>query len=174
YGENDQIVYQSGVYSETGGVLIQDADLAWFGTWQGVSSAWGSTLGVDPNTFHFHLALNNEIQFDNRIPPRGFNNAAFLSENIAPVGVVYADGQHWADVQYSLPTGVTRILIELKYQVASRDYIEFLKDANFTNSAGQTLYSLWENTGMSPPVVMANLQKLTGASIFLPIVNQNP
>lgn len=169
YDINGNIIYQSGVYDEATGTLIEDAGLAWFGTWQGLSEDWAAALGVDPDTYHFHLALNNEIQFDNRIPPRGFNNAAFLAANIAPVGVTYADGQYWADVQYNLPDDIFIVTVELKYQLASRSYIEFLRDSNFSNTAGQTLYDLWTLTGMSPPVVMANEMVVTGYRIFIPV-----
>ena len=173
YDDNEQVIYQSGVYDEATATLLQDPDLAWFGTWQGLSEDWASVLGVDASTYHFHLALNNEVQFDNRIPPRGFDNAAFLAASIAPVGAAYADGQYWADVLYTLPEGVTHVVVELKYQLASRSYIEFLRDANFSNSAGQTIYDLWTQTGMSPPVVMASWPN-AGQSIFIPLVIKNP
>ena len=37
----------------------------------------------------------------------------------------------------------------------SRDYVEFLRDENTTNSAGQTLYDAWVAHGRAAPVVMA-------------------
>lgn len=169
YDMNGNIIYQSGVYDEATATLIEDPDLTWFGTWQGLSEEWAAALGVDADTYHFHLALNNEVQFDNRIPPRGFNNAAFLAASIAPVGVTYADGQYWADVQYTLPDGVFSVTVELKHQIASRDYIEFLRDANFTNDAGDILYDLWTQTNMSPPIVMADEMIVGGYKIYLPI-----
>ena len=42
--------------------------------------------------------LNNVVVKDNRIPPRGFTNAAFEAFDGAPVGATYADGQYWDDV----------------------------------------------------------------------------
>jgi len=173
YDVAGNILYHSGEYDETTGTLIQDADLAWFGTWQGLSDDWAATLGQDPASYHFHLALNNEVQFDNRIPPRGFDNAAFLAASIAPVGVTYPDGQYWADVEYTLPDGVFMVTVALKYQLASRDYIEFLRDANFTNDAGQTLYDLWGLTDMSPPVIMANEMMILGYQLYLPFTIQS-
>lgn len=169
YDAGGNVIYQSGAYDEVTATLTEDPDLAWFGTWQGLSDDWATSLGVDPASYHFHLALNNEVQFDNRIPPRGFDNAAFLAASIAPVGVTYADGQHWADVQYTLPDGIVRVTIELKYQIASRDYIEFLRDANFTNNAGEILYDLWTQTNMSPPVVMATEEVITVYQVYLPV-----
>lgn len=174
YDRNDNVVYQSGAYDEATATLIQDPDLAWFGTWQGLSEDWATALGVDPTSYHFHLALNNEVQFDNRIPPRGFDNAAFLAASIAPVGATYADGQYWADVQYTLPEGVFRVTVKLKYQLASRSYIEFLQNANFSNNAGDVLHNLWTLTGMSPPEEMTSKTVVTGFQIFLPLTIQAP
>jgi hypothetical protein len=169
YDQAGNVVYHSGAYDETTGTLTQDGDLAWFGTWQGLSEDWATALGVNPETFHFHLALNNEVQFDNRIPPRGFNHVAFQAASIAPVGAVYADGQYWADVQYTLPEEVFVVTVTLRYQLASRDYIDFLREANDTNEAGELLYDLWTLTGMSPPEEMATVRVVTGYQIFLPL-----
>ncbi|HNB51278.1 MAG TPA: hypothetical protein PK530_05025, partial [Anaerolineales bacterium] len=169
------VVYHSGDYDQATGTLIQDADLAWFGTWQGLSEEWAAALGVDPTSYHFHLALNNEVQFDNRIPPRGYNYDEFLAASIAPVGATYADGQYWADVQYTLPEGVATVTITLHYQLASRSYIEFLKDTNFTNENGNILYDLWTQTNMSPPENMATRVLGTVYRLFIPITRQtNP
>lgn len=59
---------------------------------------------VYPEGPSFHFVLNNKIFFDNRIPPRGFTNAAFQEIQSPPVGYSYADGQYWDDTQYILPT----------------------------------------------------------------------
>jgi hypothetical protein len=47
------------------------------------------------------------------------------------------------------------VAVALRYQSASREYMEFLRDENHTNDAGQRLYDLWAANGMSEPVVMA-------------------
>lgn len=70
-------------------------------------------LPVGPN---FHLALANTKYFDNRIPPRGFTNAAYAEIGALPVGVTYADGQYWDDTTYPIPAGAARVVATLYYQ----------------------------------------------------------
>jgi hypothetical protein len=102
----------------------------------------------------FHFVLNNTWLKDNRIPPRGFTNAGFDSVQAAPVGAVYADGQYWDDTVYPVPANAARAEVRVFYQTASKEYIEFLRDENTTNTAGQVLYDQWELLGKSPPVEM--------------------
>jgi hypothetical protein len=167
FGADGQALYASGVYDDAAGELIHDADLRRFYVEQGLSADWAAALGKAAGPTH-HVALNNAILFDNRIPPRGFENAAFLAADIAPAGEAYADGQYWADAAYSLPPGVVRVLVELRYQTASRDYVAFLRDANYTTADGELLYTLWQQTGRSAPVTIARLH--VPGVIFLPVV----
>jgi hypothetical protein len=99
----------------------------------------------------FNLALNNKVLFDNRIPPRGFTNAAFAAVGAAPIGATYADGQHWDDTAFLIPQGTKFVEVRFLHQIASREYIEFLLNNNTTNNAGVTIYNAWIATGMSPP-----------------------
>lgn len=103
----------------------------------------------------FHLVLNSVIHKDNRIPPMGFNNAAFESVQAgsAPSGL-YADGQYWDDTQYAVPAGARSVTVNVFHQTTTREYIEFLRDANTTNNAGQLAYNLWAAFGKSEPVLM--------------------
>ncbi len=101
-----------------------------------------------------HLVLNNEVIFDNRIPPRGFNNADFAAFGGAPVAYTYADGQYWDDTAFTIPAGATSAVATLYFQTSSREYMEFLRDTNVTNDFGQTAYDLWEQHGKSAPVAM--------------------
>ena len=107
-----------------------------------------------PYNAHFHLALNNVIEFDNRIPPVGFENDAFEAIQAAPVGYTYEDGQHWDDTFYAIPKGATKAVVTLYYQTTSKEYIEFLRDANVTDTNGQEAYDLWVSNGKSAPVDM--------------------
>jgi hypothetical protein len=161
------LVYASGVYSDAAGELVHDPDLRLFHVEHGLSPEWAAALDRDPGPSH-HVALNNAILFDNRIPPRGFSNDAFLGADIAPAGEVYADGQYWADAAYTLPPGVVRVTVELRYQTASRDYVTFLRDSNFTTPDGDVLYALWQQTGRSAPVTMATLH--VPDVTFLPLI----
>jgi len=103
-----------------------------------------------------HLAMNNVREFDNRIPPRGFTNAAYESFDGQPVGASYADGQYWDDVTYPVGPAAVGAEVTLYYQTASREYVEFLRDINTTNAAGNILFDLWDDHGKSEPVVMAH------------------
>ncbi len=123
-------------------------------TIHGLSPGWAMTLGLNPGP-SFHLVLNDTIEFDNRIPPRGFTNAAFDAFDGDPVGVTFLDGQYWDDVVY--PVGVDAVQAEatLYYQTASKEYIEFLRDTDVTTASGNILFDLWNDHGKSEPVVMA-------------------
>ncbi len=107
-----------------------------------------------PEAPSFHFVLNNKIYKDNRIPPRGFTNANFESIQAHPVGYSYADGQFWDDTVYAVPCDAASATVTVFHQTTSREYIEFLKNENVTNNAGQIAYDEWMAAGMSAPVVM--------------------
>lgn len=105
----------------------------------------------------FHFVLNNLWLKDNRIPPRGFRNDTFAAIQATPVAYSYADGQYWDDTRFPVPFGACRVEATLYYQTTSKEYIEFLRDENTTNSAGDDAYALWEQFGKSAPVAMDTL-----------------
>ncbi|HWL92183.1 MAG TPA: hypothetical protein VNT79_01495, partial [Phycisphaerae bacterium] len=116
-------------------------------------------VGLPPGP-SFHVALSNQVWKDNRIPPRGFSNAAYSAINAAPVDATYADGQFWDETRFPIPPNATGVRVRLFYEAASREYIEFLRDRN-PNAAqegdrGEVLYNLWANGGNTPqPELMA-------------------
>jgi hypothetical protein len=111
----------------------------------------------------FHFALNNMVVKDNRIPPRGFTNANFEAVQAAPVGYSYADGAFSDVTTYSVPEETYRIEVKLLYQTTSKEYIEFLRDNNVTDTKGQVLYDLWVANGKSSPVVMREIEFFTSS-----------
>jgi hypothetical protein len=117
-----------------------------------------STLGIPgvPDGTLFHFVLNNDVLKDNRIPPRGFTNAAYEDFGGAPVAYSYADGQYWDESFYTIPSGTTSAEVTLYYQSTSKEFVEFLRDENTTNTKGQEMYDLWNDNGKSPPEVMAS------------------
>jgi hypothetical protein len=159
------VVYESGRYQFAiaeivgyGAAMIDpdyDPDLHVWETVQGISPGLALTLGMMSGPSH-HLTLNDTIEFDNRIPPRGFTNAAYEAFNGEPVGQAYADGQYWDDVVYPVGVSAVQAEVTLYYQTASKEYVEFLNDENVTNSAGPIMFDLWDQNGKSEPVVMAN------------------
>jgi Cytochrome c554 and c-prime len=119
----------------------------------GLDAAAAAATGK-PEGPGFHFAINNKVFKDNRIPPMGFSNAAFESVQALPVNASYADGQYWDDTLFELPQGATRAEVRVFHQTTTKEYIEFLRDANTTNSAGQIAYDQWVLNGKSAPVEM--------------------
>ncbi|TMQ72136.1 MAG: hypothetical protein E6K80_03610, partial [Candidatus Eisenbacteria bacterium] len=153
------IVYHSGAYDASNATLIRDPDAVVYEKHLGLSPAWAARLGL-PAGPSFHFVLNDTIYKDNRIPPRGFTAAAFASFGGAPVDDArptprYPDGQYWDDSSFRLPASARSVAVALLYQTTSKEYIEFLRDENQTNDAGQRLYDLWASHGRGEPVLMA-------------------
>ncbi|TFH44212.1 MAG: hypothetical protein E4G94_03965 [ANME-2 cluster archaeon] len=92
----------------------------------------------------FHFVLMNYIEKDNRIPPKGFNKAAYEDDGafIIPRDAKdtdYPNGQNWDTTPYTFnfnPTtgGTGRSTISvtatLYYQTFNTEYIEFLKETD--------------------------------------------
>ncbi len=154
YDEDDNLVFESAHYDPATGELGHDAAAAIYHIEGGLSPGLAAALGM-PAGPSFHFVLNDTTYFDNRIPPRGFTNAAFETIQSPPVGYAYADGQHWDDRAYTLPNSARTVHARLYYQATSPEYIAFLRDENTTNSIGQQLYDAWANHGRATPVLMA-------------------
>ena len=173
------LIYSSGAYDAATGTLTEDADLQLYEAKHGISTDLAAQLGV-PAGESFHFMLNNEILHDNRIPPRGYEFAAFAAAGAAPFtnGTAdptrYADGQFWDTVSYTLPAETDVAFVRLLHQVASQEYIEFLRDESpffgDPNSNGQILYDLWAGNGRSQPTVM--VQKAVGLTTYLPLIHK--
>ena len=154
------VVYQSGVYNASTGVLTRDAKARIYEAELGLSPAFATQLGL-PAGPSFHFALNDTLYKDNRIPPAGFTNAAYDVFGGAPVDLEgptprYADNQNWDIATYTLPAAAASVVATLYYQTTSKEYVEFLKSENTTNAAGQTLQTAWTSNGRAAPVVMAS------------------
>jgi hypothetical protein len=161
YDGASQLTYESGAYDPAAGLLTLDEDIVVYETKPGLSPGLASSLGLLAGP-SFHFVLNDTIYKDNRIPPLGFTNAGFDAFGGAPVdsewsgsGPRYEDGQNWDTSVYRVPPGTETIVTTLYYQTISREYVEFLRDENVTDTAGQTLYDLWTENGRAAPVVMA-------------------
>jgi hypothetical protein len=116
-----------------------------------VAEATGMPVG--PN---YHGVFCNAIFKDNRIPPRGFTNEAFKEIQSPPVAAAYRDGQYWDDTQFMVPMDATSVTVRVYYQTVSKEFVDFLRDANYTNDAGEILYQEWSKAGKSPPVDMVS------------------
>lgn len=149
---NGQLVAEHGRYDAATAVLTT-ADTKVYEAVQGLDAAVAAATGL-PAGESFHFVLNNVWIKDNRIPPRGFSNAAFEAVQAAPVAYSYADGQYWDDTAFDAPWGARQALVRVLHQTTTREYIEFLRDTNTTNSAGAIAYEQWLASGRSPPIEM--------------------
>ncbi len=106
----------------------------------------------------FHFVLNDIIIKDNRIPPQGFNNAAFAKHLSQPIDATYADRQYWDDIELQLPRNCKKIVARLMYQSVSWEYMKFLAEENRTDDWGKRLFHAWQQTGGCEPTVMAEIE----------------
>ncbi len=149
---NGELVRENGGYDFNAATLDEATTKVYEGK-MGVDAAVSAATGVPVGPSH-HFALNNKWYKDNRIPPRGFTNAGFASVQAAPVSYAYADGQNWDDTLFDVPAGAASARVVVYYQTTTREYIEFLRDKNTTNNAGQIAYDQWVLTGKSEPAVL--------------------
>jgi hypothetical protein len=191
--EEGGLVFESG-YMEDGslvrdkyfnGTFIDDPARAMIKVYEQEILASGYDQSVvAPGNEHFHFILMNEIVKDNRIPPKGYNRAAFTADGAFiiprdPKDTDYADGQYWDITSYTFEIpdrakGNIRVTADLMYQTFSREYIEFLKDNDVEHTEkfggrarnlpagpyadhqtwGSALYKAWQVSNMGPAVRM--------------------
>lgn len=151
-----QTIGERGHYDAQTAALTMD-DTRVYEMHQGLDEYMAGVTGL-PEGESFHFILNNTILKDNRVPPRGFNNAAFELAQAAPVGYVYADEHFWDDAVFPIPPGTAKIRVNLYHQTTTREYIEFLRDENRTNTKGQEAYDVWAQLGKSTPTLMSSVE----------------
>lgn len=182
YDAQGDLIYASGTYTQATGELegyhIPGSDLKVYESLHGLTPDYAAELGL-PAGHSFHFILNNVILEDNRIPPRGFDYAAFLAAGAAPYTAsqpddsLYADGQYWDTTSYQLPPGVVTGTVRLLHQVVSKEYVEFLRDNSPTvgdpDGNGEILFALWEAEERSKPEVMAEVA-IMDEFVYLPTI----
>lgn len=182
-------IWESGSWDPDTGALQADAQAKVYETLQGIWNAGTQTCEIEDSLGRkqFHFVLNNCIAKDNRIPPLGFTGGTSLETR--PVGHVYpavgADPDRLVNfdvTSYVIPvpagtSGQVTVTATLKFQIASDDYVNFLKnqsvERNFQaenlmcsgepdrpfkvgpqdKTRGQYMFDLWSNPeyGRSPP-----------------------
>ncbi|MDE0888640.1 MAG: hypothetical protein OSA40_04185 [Phycisphaerales bacterium] len=149
---NGDLVIEHGAY-DLDTAELHETDTKVYEKTMGISADLAKVVNL-PAGESTHLALNNEVLFDNRIPARGFTNAAYAAFGGAPMGAIYEDGQYWDDTSFDVPEGAAEAVATLYFQTSSREYMEFLRDANVTDDRGQVAYDLWVSNGKSAPLAM--------------------
>ena len=134
YDNNDDLVAERGYYDMVTAIL-SGSDTKVYETEQVIGAEVAAATNLPVST-HFHLSLAIETLHDNRIPPRGFTNAAFSAAGAAPVAYTYADGQYWDNTDYAIPANAVKAAVSFYYQTSSMEYMEFLRDT--VSQGGQT------------------------------------
>ncbi|MDD3643327.1 MAG: Ig-like domain-containing protein, partial [Candidatus Krumholzibacteria bacterium] len=157
-------IFESGAYDFDTAVLTHDSQAKVYEIHPGLSPALAGALGLEAGV-SFHFVLNDTIYSDNRIPPRGFTNSAYEQIQSPPVHYSYEDGQHWDTTPYRLPVQTDSVIVTLYYQATSKEYVEFLRDENRTNSAGQDLYNSLVAHGKGAPEVMERVRAAVNVTV---------
>jgi hypothetical protein len=152
FDTNDSLITEYGAY-DPGTAILDTESTKVYEAKLGVDAAVSKATGI-PEGESFHFVVNNVRIKDNRIPPRGFENAAFEAVQAEPIAYTYLDGQYWDDTTFPVPCDAASVEVGLYYQTSSKEYVEFLRDENMTDENGNTLYTVWEDNGKSPPIEM--------------------
>jgi MYXO-CTERM domain-containing protein len=113
-----------------------------------------------------HIALHNAIFKDTRIPPQGYRPLP----GHEPVGADYSGGangtlRHWDDARYTFTVpsnlrGPLRLRVRARFQVTTREYVEFLQRENRTDDRGNELLRRYNASGRAAPFDMAEVTRM--------------
>lgn len=159
YNAANEVIYTSGAYNAATGELTLDPAIKVYEVHQGLTPELAELLKLDAGP-SFHFVLNNTVYKDNRIPPRGYTQAAYDQPGLRPVEATYVDGQHWDETTYPVSADTVRVEAKLFYQTASKEYIDFLRDRS---ADGAVLGQLWDTSKSPPELMVAATANLSGA-----------
>lgn len=132
-----------------------DPDLTEFAVHFGITGTHALQLGMTPGP-SFNLALNNTVLSDTRLPPCGWDVAAYQSLGIAPTAP-YASGSCTATVHYAIQPGAQQIVVRVLHWSHTTPYLEFLRDVG--GDFGQTVWQAWQTNlsiGKGRPFVITS------------------
>ena len=188
--------WRSGAWDPATGVLAQDPQLQVYEVKPGIWNLNGTnacdTTGGTGNPL-FHFVLNDCVALDNRIPPVGFTGGGDLETR--PVAYSYPETSpgsgvlvNYDLVPYTIPvppglSGEVNVTATLRYQTASKEYVDFLLDEAVTNqfpddciprsttglptaSRAEILHDVWTRYGRSAPVDMATTTVAVELALF--------
>jgi len=150
FDASDVLVAERGAYDGSSATLTT-GDTKVYEALHGLDAGMAALTGL-PAAASLHFMLGNTIYKDNRIPPRGFSFPAFEAVQSEPVAASFAEQQYWDDTLYAVPAGAVRAQVSVYHQTTIKEYVEFLRDTNTTNNAGQIAYDQWVANGKSAPV----------------------
>ncbi|MBL8722376.1 MAG: hypothetical protein JNL79_40720 [Myxococcales bacterium] len=143
------VVKESGRYDPVTAELDESTTMV-FEMHVGLSPVAAGVTGY-PAGVTTHMSLADVVVKDTRIPPRGYDPKAFAAAGAAALGHPYADGEHWATIDFDVPSGAARAEVTLWYQTVTKHYVEALRAGNKTDAWGEKLYALWLATDKDPP-----------------------
>ena len=156
-GEGNQEVALVGGYDAVTGEIQEDPPTH---VYRSVHGRWDAASGMGQKDEH--LTLHDMILSDTRIPPRGF----IPSQATMPTAEIdYADGsggyRHYDEATFAVTapggiSGAITLSARVYYQSMTREHVEFLKDANVTDTRGDDLEAIYLATGEAPPILVAS------------------
>ncbi len=153
FNNADVMIGEAAPYNPATGVLTETPGAKIWEAHQAIGADIAPLTGYPAGQL-YHLALNNSVVKDNRIPPLGWQPAAYAANGIMPVGATYAAGQNWDDTSFGIPIGAVRAEVRLYYQSVSKEYIDELRASGTPGGPAETMFQLWNNNGKAPPELM--------------------
>ncbi|HSD84854.1 MAG TPA: hypothetical protein VLG46_13385 [Anaerolineae bacterium] len=132
-----------------------DPELTEFAVHFGVTGTHALQLGMSPGP-SFNLALNNAVIRDTRIPPCGWDAAAYQALGIAPTAP-YTPGSCTVTIHYQVKPGATQIVVRVLHWSHTTPYLEFLREVG--GEFGRTVWEAWQanlNAGQGHPFVITS------------------
>jgi hypothetical protein len=162
FDDEDNLIHEYGQYDYDEAILDEESTVV-YEMHPGISEQGSKFHGLPAGPSMASVVADIIIK-DSRIPPRGFDNAAFAAAGAPVVGHAYADGQHWDEACFAIPANAARVEVAVNYQMMTRAYVESLRDNNYTNDWGDIVYDLWLQTDKAPPIPMvwAELELIAG------------
>jgi hypothetical protein len=151
----DEVNHTISGYGTSPTAPAYDPELTEFAVHFGVTGTHALQLGMTPGPT-FNLALNNTVIRDTRIPPCGWDAAAYQALGLAPT-VPYAPGSCTATVHYTILPGAQQIVVRVLHWSHTTPYLEFLREVG--GASGQTVWNAWQaslSAGQGRPFVITS------------------
>jgi hypothetical protein len=132
-----------------------DPELTEFAVHFGVTGTHALQLGMTPGP-SFNLAVNNTVIRDTRIPPCGWDAAAYQALGLAPT-VPFAPGSCTATVHYAVRPAAKQIVVRVLHWSHTTPYLQFLREVG--GASGQTVWNAWRanlGAGKGRPFVITS------------------